>query len=245
MKMLSNLRDSLLSLIFPQQCHVCGALVESWSDGAACAVCWEKAQLFTDSLCPSCGLPLNKSSSIAPVTHRDCCDGLDYAVARSCGAYDGALRATVLYLKTHPYICSHLKAILRKTFEFSRSALESDLIIPVPLHPLRLKERGFNQAELLARSLSKAAGCQVDAQSLIRIKNTEKHRAGMDAYDRAKSVENAFKVNRPGAIKGAVVLLIDDVYTSGATLSSCSKALLEAGAKQVNVLTVARAIGSR
>jgi competence protein ComFC len=110
----------------------------------------------------------------------------------------------------------------------------------VPLHPEREKERGFNQAAVLAEALSRFAQLPFADRALVRAQHTGRHRAGMDAQSRRESVENAFVVAHPRLIKGEHVLLVDDVFTTGATASACSRVLLEAGAEQVLVLTIAR-----
>ena len=115
-------------------------------------------------------------------------------------------------------------------------------IVPVPLHPERERERGFNQAAMLGRALARLSGHFFDEWSLIRTTHTARHRAGMDARARRESVENAFEVRRPRLVEGERILLIDDVYTSGATVSACSAVLKRAGAQEVFVLTIARPI---
>jgi ComF family protein len=115
----------------------------------------------------------------------------------------------------------------------------------VPLHPERLRERGFNQAATLGRALAELARLPIDDQSLIRTTHTERHRGGMDARVRRESVEAAFSVRRPRLVENERILLIDDVYTTGATVSACSAALHAAGASSVYVLTVARPIDEK
>jgi ComF family protein len=114
------------------------------------------------------------------------------------------------------------------------------LIVPVPLHPERERERGFNQAAVLARSLAKSTGLPFDEHSLVRSVHTERHRTGMDARARRESVADAFVVKRPRLIAGERILLIDDVFTTGATVSACAQKLQAAGAMDVFVLTIAR-----
>jgi ComF family protein len=116
----------------------------------------------------------------------------------------------------------------------------STLIVPVPLHPQREKERGFNQAAMLARELSRVTRLPVVENCLVRVAHTERHRAGMDAQARRESVEAAFALVTPRIIEGENVLLIDDVFTTGATLSACALALKRAGAQDVLALTLAR-----
>jgi ComF family protein len=115
------------------------------------------------------------------------------------------------------------------------------LIIAVPLHPERERERGFNQALLLARELSRLSGLPLDEHSVTRRIHTERHRAGMDSIARRSSVANAFTVRHPKLIAGQRLLLVDDVFTTGATVSACAASLKDAGAEEVFVLTVARA----
>ena len=116
-----------------------------------------------------------------------------------------------------------------------------DVIVPVPLHPARERERGFNQAAVLGRVLAERSGLPLDEWSLVRVAVSERHRAGMDARGRRETVEEAFAVARPRLVRGERVLLIDDVFTTGATVSACAAALTAAGAREVYVLTVARA----
>ena len=128
------------------------------------------------------------------------------------------------------------------TATLQRAPLRSaNLIIPVPLHPERERERGFNQAALLASELARLSQLPLDEYSVARRVHTERHRAGMDARARRSSVADAFAIRHPKLVAGQRVLLVDDVFTTGATVSACAAALKEAGAEEVFVLTVARA----
>jgi ComF family protein len=149
-----------------------------------------------------------------------------------------------LSLKIAPHICPRLRSIICRTFSDHHLTLWSDLVIPVPLHCLRESKRGFNQAGLVAQLIAREFSLQLDDRSLKRIKPTERHRAGMDANDRAQSVNGAFEVVRPRLIAGVSALLVDDLYTTGSTITAASHALIEAGARRVNVLTIAR-VGAR
>jgi ComF family protein len=113
-------------------------------------------------------------------------------------------------------------------------------IISVPLHKEREQARGFNQAAIIGRALAEAVSLPIDEISLKRTEHTTRHRAGMDARDRRESVENSFTVSYPALVAGERILLVDDVFTSGATVSACAKVLLQAGAADVIVLTLAR-----
>jgi ComF family protein len=114
-------------------------------------------------------------------------------------------------------------------------------MIPVPLHIRRLRERGFNQALLLVRELSKRMGIPYQERALKKIKDTPVQIA-LKKRERRKNLRGAFQVKDREAIRGKAIVLVDDVYTTGATINECSRTLLKAGAKQVAVLTVARAL---
>src|SRR6476646_4396915 len=237
--------DSLLALVYPQACAVCGDSVESRALGAACANCWRHTQLFSgwETLCWKCGQP---SPGFAPPEKREdvrChrCDRDSFTVARACGVYEGALRASVLLLKRQPSICPKLRDLLLTTQQQS-PLNQATRIIPVPLHAEREQTRGFNQATLIGRALSGATSLPLDEVSLVRNRHTDRHRAGMAAKGRRETVADAFKVTHPALVAGERVLLVDDVFTTGATVSSCASALLAAGAREVFVLTIARPV---
>jgi len=169
------------------------------------------------------------------------CDSHHYDYATSIGPYDGALKSEVIALKTVPKIASRTRELLFSSYaNAGREA--SSVIIPVPLSRQRQLERGFNQAEIVANELSNKFHHEVDAGSLVRTNHSPIHRMGMDRKARDLSVKNAFTVARPKLIEGRSILLVDDVYTTGATLSYCAKALKKSGAVRVDVLTLARAL---
>jgi ComF family protein len=168
------------------------------------------------------------------------CAPMPFTFARACGAYAGALEAQVLFLKSQPHVCRRLGDLLRQTFAANQPYLSSDVVMPVPLHPARRLERGFNQAELLAKLIAGHFHLRLDGKSLERRQNTERHRAGLDAFDRLKSVKEAFQVVHRQSLQNASVLLLDDVFTTGSTICAAAKTLLEAGAARVQVLTLAR-----
>ena len=167
------------------------------------------------------------------------CDGDAFTAARACGFYEGALRASVLALKREPHIATRLTQFLLAA-QRRRPVDQATLIVPVPLHPKRERERGFNQATLLARELVRPCKLPLNEHNLVRRIHTNPHRAGMDERARRESVADAFTVLHSELIAGQQVLLIDDVFTTGATVSACAAALKGAGANEVFVLTVAR-----
>ena len=244
---LDALCDAALALLYPQACAVCAAAgIEARADAPACEACWDQTRIFSeaDRLCWKCGTPaigVSAEEQKAPVRCH-LCDTGQFTAARACGVYEGALRASVLALKNEPHVGARLARLLGEAQR--RPPLDTATrIIPVPLHPQRQLVRGFNQAQLLARALAAQSRLALDEWSLVRVSHTEHHRAGMDARARRESVDTAFAVARPRLIEGERILLVDDVYTTGATVSSCAGALRTAGAAEVFVLTVARALG--
>lgn len=240
----SHVFDSVLALIYPQACAVCGDSVESRHDGVVCAACWDGTRLFDedDTVCSKCGALSRGSVTREQRGDVRCgqCDDDRFTFARACGSYTGALRASVLALKREPHVARHLSSVLWAMQK--RTPLDdADLIIPVPLHGRRERVRGFNQAAVLAREMSRLSHLPLDEHSVVRSIHTERHRAGMDAKARRGSVANAFVVCNPKLISGRRVLLVDDVFTTGATVSACAAALKDAGAADVYVLTIARA----
>jgi len=166
-----------------------------------------------------------------------------FEVHRSCGLYEGALKEAIhrfKYLHEFPLL-RVFGDLLYPTLQTLSRDYPVDLIVPVPLHIQRLRERGFNQALLLARELSKRTGIPYPERALKKIKNTP-FQTTLKGKERRKNVKGAFHVDKNEEIEGKSILLVDDVYTTGATVNECARTLLDGGAKSVAVLTVARAI---
>ena len=236
--------DALLALAYPQVCAICGQSVEERRFGVVCEECWSKAPVFdgTETLCWKCGM--RAPGEVLPELRDDVrchrCDSYAFTAARAVGLYEGALREAVLRLKRQPHVAQHVEMLM------ARAARQEPLntctrIIPVPLHLKRLRDRGFNQASVLAHALSKRLQLPVDEAGLLRVSSSEKYRAGLDVKGRRDTVAGAFEVPHPRMIAGEEILLVDDVFTTGATVSACAEVLVAAGAKAVFVLTLARA----
>ena len=238
--MLKALQNSLLSLIFPQDCRVCSGPVDEAADGVACSECWHATTLFTggEMLCAKCGAYFGQTAAPRPVYCHKCDDhAFDRAVA--LGVYEKALAASVIELKTSPRVPTRLDRLIAARVQ---GLADLELLMPIPLSKQRAVERGFNQAEVVSRAISRSTGIPVDASSLARKTHTPIHRIGMDEKARELTVKNAFEVVRPKLIKNKNILLVDDVFTSGATASHCAKVLKKSGAARVEVFTLARAV---
>lgn len=239
--MLSEIYDSLLTLAYPQACQICRQSVENSSDGVACRSCWTQTRVFSgaETLCGKCGRYLKPEATDFQTFCRQC-DEQFYDAASAVGIYENALSASVLNLKGEPFVAQKLQKLFIARFQ-SSAFQDATKIIPVPLSKKRFLERGFNQAVVLAEILAKQTRIMLDKQTLVRTVHTPMHRATMDSKARETSVKNAFQINRPHFIEGQNILLVDDVFTSGATVSNCAKTLKENGATKVYVLTIARA----
>jgi ComF family protein len=219
---LTSAYDAVLTLVYPQICVICGQSVEQRRFGVACETCWQGTRIFTDEerICST------RESA--------------FEAAWAVGSYEGALRECLLVLKRQPYLPRHVESLVTHIVT-KEPICRSTRVIPVPLHPKRLKTRGFNQASIIGQTVSKALRLPLDEVSLVRVSTTEKYRAGMDTKGRRDTVAGAFRVAHPRLVAGEDILLVDDVFTTGATVSACAEALVAAGAGNVFVLTVARA----
>ena len=248
--LLTRVYDALLTVAYPQVCRVCGGSVERRSLGVACEQCWDSTRIFTgtETICwkcgalsPATGVEIGADLRTGGGTYVRCrrCDSQAFTAARAVGLYEKALRASVLESKRRPHLGSFLINLLVGAAQ--REPLnQATRIVPVPLHHKRLKERGFNQAAVIAQALAKHLPLPLDETSLVRIRGSERYRAGLDPQGRRDTVTGAFRVRYPRLIADETILLVDDVFTTGATVNACAEALIKAKARRVFVLTVAR-----
>ncbi len=237
--------NSLLSILYPQRCTYCSNLVVEYSDGVACSDCWAKTKYFTglETLCTKCGAFLHDAEPLFE-TYCQSCDGHVYDSARAVGVYHYGIAAAVIHLKSTPKLAPRLRREIGISFRHWFSE-KPTLIVPVPLSAQRMQERGFNQAAVIGRMVAESCGIRLDEHSLVRKFHTPIHRVAMDAKSRELSVKNAFEIKRRSLIDGQHIVLVDDVFTTGATASQCARALKKSGAARVDVFTLARAVSSK
>ncbi len=215
-----------------------------------CEACWAELEPWRGPVCSRCGMPLATLESPGEAANRcpACGEGqLALGSARSFGLYRDSLRAIILLLKfqRRERLGTKLGSLLGPVFVSLTDSrvIGSALLVPVPLHSSRLRERGYNQAELLCRGLLRAlpsAGLRLEQSALRKIRATPPQ-AGLSMAARRENVRGAFAVAAPERVRGQTIILVDDVMTTGATLSSCATELRRAGASDVLGLTLARA----
>ena len=163
-------------------------------------------------------------------------------MARAAAVYEaeGTVRQAILLFKYggRPSLGRHLGRLMVEAADGLFDPSQVDLLIPVPLHPCRERERGFNQSALLAKEVGRALRLPVGHRLLSRIRATESQRGARQ--EREENVKGVFRVTKPARVAGRRLLLIDDVFTTGATVNECAKALMAAGAVEVAVYTLAR-----
>jgi ComF family protein len=231
-------------LIFPPVCPICQTLFdEKGEDLTICPNCHKAIRPVRPPYCPRCGLPVPSGDGAGHLCGLCLKERWYFEVHRTSGLYEGALKEAIHRFKyggAFPLV-RVFGDLLQPTFHILSQDYPVDVMVPVPLHIRRLRERGFNQALLLVRELSKRTGIPYEERALKKIKDTPVQIA-LKKRERRKNLKGAFQVKDQGAIQGKAVLLVDDVYTTGATVNECSRALLQAGAERVAVLTVARAL---
>lgn len=240
--------DWLVDWLYPPRCRACGGRIYGSDAEYFCAACWPEIRIIAHPLCTICGRPFVDASGD---DHR--CGGClsrppHFTRARAWACYpreemsDHPLRRVVQKFKYGRRV-SLGKPLGRLMAQGCKEFLKEcavDMILPVPLHPKRLRWRGFNQSVLLARQVSREYDIPLDPFVVYRSKETPPQTQLTEA-ERRKNVRGVFSLNPQKPIDGKRVLLVDDVYTSGATVNECSRCLKQGGAKEVYVLTLARA----
>jgi len=242
-----RLLNDLIDLIYPPRCGVCK--VFTWHGGAIhegeeigfCRDCYDAFEEVAPPLCVFCGGPFSAGSGPDHACENCLRKRPHYDIARAPYLYEGPLMRAIHDLKyagkTH--LARSLGPLLGSYAVNWLGRGGGLLVMPVPLHPSRLRERGFNQSLLLARHVASRLGADLDYLSLRRVRPT-KPQTQLTSEERRKNVRRAFGIDEKASLKGRPILLIDDVATTGSTLNECSDSLKKAGAKEVYCLVLAR-----
>ena len=237
--MIKEILAPLKELVFPNFCACCKVPLEDHSS-RLCTQCLNSIEPIYAPICNICGRPFISKEQDSHVCGDCILRAPIYVLKRSPFVYKGAIKELIISFK-YFYNFLSFSALIEvfNRLEFDLDILDSDVVIPVPLHLKRLRQRGFNQATLIAKKIFKDIPISFD--SLLRIKDTP-HQMGLKKQERLKNISGAFKVVRKKDIESKRVLLVDDVVTTGATINECSKELLNSGAKEVKIFSLAQAI---
>ncbi|MGE5307981.1 MAG: ComF family protein [Deltaproteobacteria bacterium] len=232
--------QAFIDLIFPLRCASCKRKIGSTETLPLCAGCWHKLRKNAPPFCRSCGKTVGKVSLERGLCARCAGTKPHFDRAYSLFLYEGPAKALVREFKYRGK--DHLAPLLGKQMvsfikENGVSLNFIDCVVPVPLHPAKLREREFNQALLLAQAIAKEMDRPV-TEALSRTRNT-RTQTNLKPEKRHKNVKGAFAVRKGADVKNKNVLLIDDVLTTGATASEAAQALKNAGARMVVVMTLA------
>ena len=241
----------LLNFLYPPRCAACGAGLPIDTKRRVCAPCLAAIEPLRPPLCFVCGAPLYAAADDERCDHcRAAPPAFDsaravtrYRSGAEGSGTDGSSTVAAL-LRRHKYGLDQSLGRALAEYLDAAPALDAgayDVVIPVPLHRTRLRWRGFNQAALLGVSLARRLNCALDVATLARVRSTASQTA-RDRDQRIRNVRNAFTVRRPSRVAGRRVLLVDDVMTTGATADECARVLRAAGARRIDVLTLARVL---
>ena len=239
------LATPVLDLVFPALCPVCRAPLGPGRRDPLCGACWDAIARIEPPYCASCGVPFLAfdSPALAAARCSPCVAApAAYDYARSAALYGGPLREAL-----HAFKFSGKRALARPladlVLEQCAGALPDGIVavVPVPLSPDRERERGFNQARLLAERVARRLGTRLEPRWLARVRPT-RPQSDLSAAERALNVRDAFRASPAAARRH--VLVVDDILTTGTTVEECARALRSAGASRIGVLTVARVLSA-
>jgi competence protein ComFC len=237
---LTELKDDLLDFVYPQHCVICKNYLKR-EERHVCENCWNSLTTLPDPFCPYCKSFMEHEDIkcvFCNSTKKLSEDHILFKV-RSLGRFDDYYKELIHQFKYGKKIPlgKRLGARLGRTINDDSIFLESDYLIPVPLHKSRCRERGFNQSEIVADGISEITGLSVLKKVLKRKKNT-RDQTNLSREQREENVRGAFIITQPEMINGKNIILVDDVITTGATLSECARMLNQAGAQQILAMTL-------
>lgn len=236
-----GLIDELLELLFPPRCQLC----QQPGNDPLCETCLEDALFIGDPICDLCGAPMPEQRPAGQLCE-ECRDGRILSAARAVGLHELTLRRAVHHYKyqgrtrlAQPF-GAMLARVIRRATERGLPMDRCAALVPVPLHPRRRAWRGFDQAELLCRHISPLIDLPVAGDVLRRVRHTTPQTSVQGAHERRENVRGAFEASGAKCLRGRALILVDDVFTTGATIEECASVLRNAGTVAVYAVTITR-----
>jgi ComF family protein len=238
---------SVFSVFFPSDCRLCSIPLVNISRLPVCPECLDSIEPIRVPQCVQCGERLLPAQLLMGDGHCQGCREFepDFDRAVSAGEYAGALRGLIHLLKydsvlpAAPVLGAHLADAIA---QLQPTGENTPLLVPVPLHKSKRRERGFNQAELIVRAAVKHLPQSFEIASVLKRQRPTHSQVGLTREERIANLRGAFRVTDPERVKGRTVIVVDDVMTTGSTISECARVLKKAGAERVCAATAARAL---
>lgn len=229
----------ILDLLYPKHitCNICSNDIFEKENNGICSECQKTLPKIVGQVCFRCGIPIHSIDRYCDL----CKKSKPYEMARSCYEYKDNIVTLIHNFKFHNarYLAEDFAKDLCNLYKEKK--YDCDIIVPVPMTESRLKSRGYNQAGLLANELAKLLNLPVDEQNLLKVKDT-KSQVGLDFSERKNNLLDAFKTKDKKFFKGKKVLIVDDIFTTGATIECCAKALKKGLASEVFAITIAHTV---
>ena len=237
MDILSKIKIIILDILFPPICLGCQSpLLETERDNRICQKCLGSIQIYSSFYCPKC-------KSRVPNEEKTCHKEIKFLLAPAADYQNRAVKNLIWFLKYHRWqsIIKVFEPIINNYLGILNYNFKDFVIIPIPLHSDRLKERGFNQSELIAKIFSQKTNTVLNINNLKRIRATENQAELKNIDERTKNVKSCFVLNNPSEVENKNIILVDDVFTTGSTMSEAVKILKQAGAKKLIAFVFAKA----
>ena len=237
MRFIYKLKNILLDTLFPPICLSCrNLLLDLEKENKICQKCLDSIQIYSSFFCPKCK---NRVPDLEKTCHKE----VKFLLAPAADYQNQAVKNLIWFLKYHKWqgVMKIIEPIINRYLDVLNSDFKDFIVIPIPLHPDRLKERGFNQSELIAEIFSRKTKTILERNNLKRIKLTKNQAELKNIEEREENIKNCFKLNNPEKIKNKNIAIVDDVFTTGSTMNEAVKILKQTGAKKIIAFVFAKA----
>ena len=235
-RLLQDMYETAITFLYPAECRVCKEFLGATSIPYICNNCWQDIQFLEPPWCDICGIPginglCDECATMPP----------RYGKLRSVAFYQTTLQQAIHFFKFEKkeVLARHLIQQINAHIPLDCNITEYDFILPIPIHKKRQRERGFNQATLLANGIAKAGGVPILTNTLVRHRHTVAQ-SSLDREARQQNLIGAFEIRKPDTLRGKRLLIFDDVFTTGATIREAVSELWTADPAEIDVLTLAR-----